>query len=652
MSGGWNIDAEDWKEVDRMNVIDDELKLLVGNYEEVSVDPREVLITHNQGPVGSCFTAGHRVSMADGTLKPIEDVQVGERVLTHKNRSREVIDTMHRQYNGDLYDVHVKGWGKLRMTDDHLVRVFRDEKLDWIRADQLTTDDELIVPWLNENNASHVIDLSDYISDKNIIESDGKIRGLGDKRFIDRYIKVDKELCWVLGLFVAEGSTDKSGAGNVVRSTFTLHEKELEYGEKLIEFFSKFGIEVTKSTKKENKAVNWRVQSQVIAKFLESVCGKFCNHKKIPTFIMNGTEEQRLSFLNGYFAGDGCLVKAESRNQVHSTTTSKDLNLQVAMLFVSMKMKAAMTSSKKRSHQNFDSHHVYLYSNDSCKFVDKEYTYRGESGEQMVKNKLDALHSEEGQRRKISNINKIATKNTTVYDFTVAEDHSFVCEGILVHNCRGHSGSTTLEWLYCLSTGKIPTVTLSPAYFYYETQRIDGISGDKGSTISGGGKLMLDKGCCINDLWPYQARYNNRRPANFAEIQNNASQFKVKRIDRLDSYDAIRTFLGSGIGGVDCGISWSSAYSQPIVESFRGGSGGHAIALPALSERKDRQGRPYVYMLNSHGNQSGRRGWSEWSPNAIEQMCRHRWSVFIGVSDMADVKPRFWSKEEYIGIFV
>lgn len=217
-----------------------------------------------------------------------------------------------------------------------------------------------------------------------------------------------------------------------------------------------------------------------------------------------------------------------------------------------------------------------------------------------------------------------------------------------VGSCRGHSGSTTLEWVHTLSTGELPAVVLSPAFMYYQTQAEDGLLGrDVGSTISGGATVMMEQGCCEDALWPYEASYNPQKPRNWDEVEGNAKTYIVKRVDRLRSYDAIRTFLGSGQGGVDCGISWNSRYSQPVVESYSGGRGGHAVALPSLSERKDRRGRPYVFMLNSHGLRSGRKGWSEWSPNAVEQMTRSDRNVFISVSDMPNIEPREFTLEDW-----
>lgn len=208
-----------------------------------------------------------------------------------------------------------------------------------------------------------------------------------------------------------------------------------------------------------------------------------------------------------------------------------------------------------------------------------------------------------------------------------------------VGSCRGHSGSTGAEWIRVVATREIG-VELSPAWMYYETQRIDRISGDRGSTIMGGVQLLKDKGIPRLELWPYKPRYDNTRPSNWDEVLADAALHKIATANRMTSYEGVRAWLGSGQGYVDCGISWSSNYARPVVEVFRGGSGGHAIALISLSERKDSRGRPYVWMFNSHGQASGTQGWSEWSPAFVEAAIASRTSAFVGLSDMPGVAPR------------
>ena len=213
-------------------------------------------------------------------------------------------------------------------------------------------------------------------------------------------------------------------------------------------------------------------------------------------------------------------------------------------------------------------------------------------------------------------------------------------------SCRGHSGSTGLEWIGSIATGK-PFQQLSRWMMYVESQRRSGIVGDRGATISAGIQQMQQVGCCDETLWPYPDRYTQQRPSNWQAVLENAAPKRIKSAKQIKSYDAARVFLGSYQGFIDCGISWKQSYAAPVVERFSGGSGGHAIALICLSERTDSQGRPYVHMFNSHGMSSGVNGWSEWSPTFVEQALQHNWTEMVACSDMPEAKPRKFSLEEW-----
>lgn len=216
-------------------------------------------------------------------------------------------------------------------------------------------------------------------------------------------------------------------------------------------------------------------------------------------------------------------------------------------------------------------------------------------------------------------------------------------------SCAGHSLSSIMEWCYTIASGG-EVVQLSRAMAYYEAQRISGIRGDSGSTIGAGAKLAMETGLCLEPLWVYPARYNNTRPSEFQAVLADAGTRKIRSAVKITTYEAYRTFLGAGLGGVHNGIAWGNSMERPVVESFSPGGGGHAIAGLCLSERIDSQGRPYVWIANSWGLQFGSRdvpGWQEWSPNAISQMLRHQWTEMIGLSDMAIPKPRKFSADEW-----
>lgn len=213
--------------------------------------------------------------------------------------------------------------------------------------------------------------------------------------------------------------------------------------------------------------------------------------------------------------------------------------------------------------------------------------------------------------------------------------------------CQGHAISSVCEWCYILETGDT-ALQLSRAFGYYESQRLDNIRGDRGSTISAGVKLAINTGIPEERLWAYPSRgYDNTRPANWSEVIANAARYRIRSSYAITSYDGLRAFLGSGQGAVSIGIRWGSGMSKAVLERFAPGNGGHAIGLFALSERVDASGRPYVWMMNSWGTQFGNNGWSEWSPTAISEMLGSTYTKAVGLSEMPEVRPREWDVEQW-----
>lgn len=212
-----------------------------------------------------------------------------------------------------------------------------------------------------------------------------------------------------------------------------------------------------------------------------------------------------------------------------------------------------------------------------------------------------------------------------------------------VGSCAGHSLSSVLEWCYMIATGG-EKIQLSRAMAYYETQRLDGLIGrDDGSTVENGVKLAMKTGLCLEELWKYTGKYSPNRPSNFKDLLENAKNHIIGTALNVTDYDAGRVFLGSAMGGLHMGIGWGSSMDSPVVETFLPGRGGHSICALCLSERVDKQGRPYWWIMNSWSEQWGSRqypGWQEWSPTAVIAMLQNQFTSMIALSDMVNVKPR------------
>lgn len=77
----------------------------------------------------SCLTKNTKITMEGYIPKSIEDVKIGEKVLTHKGRFRKVINTMSRQYNGKILEINCGGELKFNITPEHSVLLLKRKNI-------------------------------------------------------------------------------------------------------------------------------------------------------------------------------------------------------------------------------------------------------------------------------------------------------------------------------------------------------------------------------------------------------------------------------------------------------------------------------------------------------------------------------------------
>ena len=199
-------------------------------------------------------------------------------------------------------------------------------------------------------------------------------------------------------------------------------------------------------------------------------------------------------------------------------------------------------------------------------------------------------------------------------------------------SCQGNALSTGIECCRTVHGGTLSQLSRQAAYVL--SQKIDGISGDRGSTISAGIKLAMGDGICLESVWPYPSSYSARVPAGYAA----AAKYRIAGHSAVTSYDELLRHLT--LGTIHIGVMWSSgvdrgvANNGAVLESWpAGGAGGHSIE--AVGYRvTDYMGeplpgdQPYCEWVNSWSKRWGYDGRFLTSPRATEQMRTSKWAVF------------------------
>jgi hypothetical protein len=191
----------------------------------------------------------------------------------------------------------------------------------------------------------------------------------------------------------------------------------------------------------------------------------------------------------------------------------------------------------------------------------------------------------------------------------------------------------------------------SQLFSYLEAQRLDGLLGrDAGSTINSGLKISKEVGYLELRHLEYKTPYpSNARTLITDGMRMRASSFRVRSSTWLESYDAIKNYMASGVGVCYVGSLWNqSLYGRnSVLESISMvNGGGHAYCFAGYSKRKDSKNRNYIWRLNSHND-----SWTEIAPSVIDALCRHQWTSIVGVSDLSTPGPRkvSWMQSRPLG---
>lgn len=102
----------------------------------------------------TCFPAGTAVTTLNGPMR-IEDIRIGDKVLTHTGRFQAVTDTMCRDYSGTMVSVEAR-FGHVTATSDHPFLIERQGKLEWVEAGKIRRGDRVV------SDSQHISDSTDH----------------------------------------------------------------------------------------------------------------------------------------------------------------------------------------------------------------------------------------------------------------------------------------------------------------------------------------------------------------------------------------------------------------------------------------------------------------------------------------------------------
>ncbi len=402
----------------------------------------------------NCMPPDQEVLTEKG-YRPIAEINIGDMVVTHRNRLRPVLHKFERETAETLYTIRPKkiGYDDLRLTGEHKVYLIRSEWVNthrsrdglhlqqepaWIPAKDIKPGDYVAIAHNSEVCSPDTINLLDYIPGyeteagklfKKTTRGDhGYVSDWGTHYKLYDHLVLDEDTCYLLGRWLGDGCvTHRTGTDipSGIKIVFALDEqKEATEVARIIE--AKFGIDSSIKLSSTERWYDLWANSMPLGEFFKAFLGCYSYGKKIPEQLMHMPDGLTLALLRGLFSADGYI----SDNKLGIVLANRTLTIQIHQMLLRL---GYVFSIRENTHRlgRIPAYRVQATANECAPLFESFFDV------QPPERSIDCKYYFEYDDLKWVRINEIAVEDYsgTVMDIEVEEDHSFISAGIVVSNC-------------------------------------------------------------------------------------------------------------------------------------------------------------------------------------------------------------------------
>ena len=422
--------------------------------------------------ISNCFAPGTPVLTTSG-VKPIEDIAIGDRVVTHTGRVRTVLQTHANSVDGrSLFTFKAFRTPEITVTGNHKFWSVTQEQLEWGEGPQwnsiehLRKGDWIAIPKnIEELESSSRFDIASILDDlkfqtdsltykfevqetKVMMSSHwtmtsragNKHAAHRDTREINRYWTFDKNFARFLGLWYGDGcvfSQDKqSGRVRGITFTFGAHERDLvgfvsEFGEQL------FGIpaDINEHNAEKDGTVQVVFHSGLVGRVFEHMWGRNYDSKRFHSSMFEWDFGRFKSLLVGLVESDGTVTATGDVRVVMGNAGLIDSFYHMARSF-GMPLGRSHSTARYEGEQRTYARLDFPKNSEILDHVHKTYEddriiKARDKAESTVKLKEIDGHI----FVRLDNKVRCHEEITKVYTFGVEEDHSYSVQGLIAQNC-------------------------------------------------------------------------------------------------------------------------------------------------------------------------------------------------------------------------
>lgn len=412
----------------------------------------------------TCFSPETKV-MTPGGFKRIDELLIGDLVLTHEGRYRPIKTVFKNSFDGELIGINTWGqkdtvWStpnhpffaaKKRWCSKHGKLGCRSNgcnnapkpTLDWINAEELVEKEWLLA----KQTIKEVIDI-DYID-----MPTRNVRSMMRSNYKQKNIGVTESFCRLMGYYFAEGFC--VGRNSVA---FCFNADETFYKEDVEHIAKELGLSIKYTKGSEN---NWQygyvdylhINSRALVDLIIREFGTGSKEKKLPMWFMTLPIHKQKEFMKGILRGDGCITD----RSVALVLANPVLIYQVWQILARMGVYATLGTNtgkpwkiKERKGIGAKTGIIEWYSSKEPNLF-KEIC----GVDPVSRQKMPPSHEWVTEQGLISSSIRMRVSKPYsgyVYNLEVEEDNTYVVETLVVHNCGGGS----VIWLVqnCLNVSR------------------------------------------------------------------------------------------------------------------------------------------------------------------------------------------------------
>ena len=460
------------------------------------IDEKTQLVRTGTVADGACFVEGTRVYTNNG-VKNIENVEIGDEVVTHLGNVKKVLQTHKNLLNSRwIHSLEVYKTPVIKVTDNH--KIYSCKELgknkysdpSWNSVGNLNVGDYVMIPKKTQTNKDiQPIDLFDicneiinenvsYKCDEKFIHSERqynnnknttKLDHTKKSQKINRYWNIDEDFCEFLGMWYGDGcvSARKNKYYQVHKGITIVSTNE---NKKLIDFVINtgekiFGIKSAIHNHSGQNLVSITFNNVVIGTIFNHLFGHGFDGKRLPKFLYNASDECINSFLAGLISTDGNVRETLYVSvQLTNPPLVEEIYHLCRSIGIPVSVRYINTQSNKMSGKIF-------FPTEYINLEKIKKVYNDDRMEQLLKIKRNTRNitvnglsiSRSDCKSFMYNNNtflRITKNNITlddpryVYTLGVEDDHSYAVEGIIVQNCFFHSVLRAIDPNYVKLTPK------------------------------------------------------------------------------------------------------------------------------------------------------------------------------------------------------